>query len=96
MSERDPTSYNLPERTCLSPEQIDNVGRALLTLMREMAVLQDRVMVLEELLAQADVVAPGAVDSFQPSEEFRERSAEAMRPMIDAVLASLQGSDGDS
>lgn len=96
MSEADPTSFNLPQVECLRPDQIDNVGRALLTLMREVAVLQDRTMVLEELLDQAGVIASEAVDTYQPSEAFQHRSEAATGRMIASVLAALQGTDGDS
>ena len=96
MSEIDPKSFNLPDRECLRPEQIDNVARALITLMREVAVLQDRTLVLEELLTAQGVVAPEAVDTSQPSEAFQERSQAAMGRMVQSVLAALQGADGVS
>lgn len=90
----EPKSFNLPDVSCLGPEQIDNLGRALLSLTRELAVMSDRVLVLEELLAKQGAIAEGAVDSFQPDEAFTARSEEAMGKIISCVLASLHGADG--
>lgn len=94
MSEVDPRSFNLPDQQCLKPDQIDNVGRALLTLSREVAVLTDRVMVLEELLDRNGMVASEAIDTFQPDDAFAARSQEALGRLVQNVLASLQGADG--
>jgi hypothetical protein len=93
-SQTDPKSFNLPEVDCLGPDQIDNLGRALLSLTRELAVMTDRVLVLEELLTKQGALVEGAVDSFQPDEAFTARSEEAMGKIISCVLASLHGADG--
>lgn len=90
----DPKSFNLPDVECLGPEHIDNLGRAVLTLTRELAVMSDRVLVLEELLANQGAIAEGAVDTFQPDEAFIARSEEAMGKITSCVLASLYGADG--
>ena len=59
MSKIDPRSFNTPKSEIFSAEQIDNVARAVLTLTREIAVLNDRVMVLEEVLGQKGIDVPG-------------------------------------
>jgi hypothetical protein len=43
----DPRSYNTPELKALLPEQIDNLGRAVISLTREICVLTDRLAVTE-------------------------------------------------
>ena len=50
----------------LRPEQIDDLGNALLLLARELWVVKDRQRVLEALLAENGIVAPGAVADHQP------------------------------
>lgn len=90
-AERDPRDFNLPDGDYLKPEQIDNVGRALISLMREVAVLSDRVLVLEELLERGDTVTHEAVDSFVPDEAFTERSQAAMGVITNEVLTQLRG-----
>ena len=92
----DPKSFNLPEGALLSEAQIDNLGRALITLTREVCVLNDRVQVMETLLDQQGVVATEAVDTFQPDEAFQSHSEEAMGTIIGNVMAALQGADGNT
>jgi len=90
----DPKSFNLPDQEYLRPEQLDNLGRALITLTREVVVLTDRVLVLEEVLGQQGELAKDAVDTYQPDEAFQARSDEAIGRIVSNVLASLQGADG--
>ncbi len=51
----------------LNPAQIDDVANALLVMARELWIAKDRQRVLEALLTQAGVIAPGAVADHQPS-----------------------------
>lgn len=92
----DPKSFNLPEGALLSEAQIDNLGRALITLTREMCVLNDRVQVMETLLDRQGVVLSDAIDTFQPDEAFQERSEATMGAIIGNVMAALQGTDGNT
>ena len=96
MTNSDPKSYNLPSGKILSEAQIDNLGRALITLMREVVVLNDRVQVMETLLDQQGVVASEAIDAFQPDDAFKTSSEAAMSKIVSSVMASLQGADGDT
>ena len=95
MSAIDPKSFNTPATEILKADHIDNVARAVLTLTREVAVLNDRVLVLEELLEQQGVVASEAIDTYQPSEAFQARADKSMQAITSAVIAALQGSDGE-
>lgn len=90
----DPKSFNLPEGTLLGEAQLDNVGRALITLMREVVVLNDRVQVMETLLDQNGIVASEAIDTFQPDETYQTKSEAAMSAIVGNVMAALQGADG--
>ncbi len=69
----------------LRPEQIDDLGNALLLLARELWVVKDRQRVLEALLEANGVVVPGAVADHQPEGALaaalsaeRERFASAL------------------
>lgn len=94
MNAADPRSFNLPDVACLRPEQIDNLGRAIFSLAREVAVLTDRVLVLETLLEKSGTLGADAVDTFQPDDAFSARSERAVGRIVQSVLASMQGSDG--
>ena len=93
MSHPDPTSFNTPQYDCLTPGQIDNLGRALVSLLREVTVLNDRVMVLEAVLEQNGVTTAEAIDTFQPDAAFEARSKEAMARIITPVIDSMRGAD---
>ena len=94
MSAIDPKSFNTPVAEILKTGHIDNVARAVLTLTKEVAVLNDRVMVLEELLEQNGVVLREAIDTYQPSEEFQARADKALQAIAGNIIAALQGADG--
>ena len=95
MSAVDPKSFNTPATEILKEANIDQVARAVLTLMREVVVLNDRVMVLEEMLEQKGVVASELIDTYQPSEAFQARADKSMQAITGAVIAALQGAEGD-
>lgn len=84
----------MPQSDILGPDNIDNIARAVLTLTREVAVLHDRVMVLEEVLEENGIVAREMIDTYQPSEEFQARADAAMQILTRNVIAALQGTDG--
>ena len=89
----DPTSFNLPEIDCLQPSQIDNVARALIALLREHAVLQDRLLVLEDILTQNGLISDAQVDAHQPSKLCVEKSRASMASATASVIRSLEGTE---
>ena len=73
----------------LAPDQIDDVANALLVLARELWVLKDRQRVLEALLAENGLVAPGAVRDHQPGPALAaELEIERIR-YTNALMAAL-------
>jgi hypothetical protein len=74
---------------------VDNLARALLSLTREVAVLADRVLVLETLLERAGVLPSQAVDTFQPDATFQQRVDAMVAAISGGVIAALQGADRD-
>jgi len=95
MRPSDPRDYNTPEGQIMGEAHVDNLARAVLTLTREVAVLTDRVMVLETLLEQQGVVTSEAVDTYQPDEAFQKRADAAVAAISGGVIAALQGADKD-
>ena len=84
----------MPQSDIFGPDNIDNIARAVLTLTREVAVLHDRVMVLEEVLEENGIVVREMIDTYQPSEEFQARADAAIQILTRNVIAALQGTDG--
>ncbi|MEM6908762.1 MAG: hypothetical protein AAF494_08785 [Pseudomonadota bacterium] len=91
----DPSAFNTPAGQIFDASHIDNLARAILSLTREVAVLNDRVMVLETLLEEQGVVTSEAVDTYQPDEAFQKRADAAVAEITRGVIASLQGTDKD-
>jgi len=87
MSARDP-------QISLTPEDIDRLGQAFLSLTREVWVLKDRLRVLEAVLRDAGLLVPGAVDSYQPDPELEDMLCEERRRLIEQVLGPLGAGDG--
>jgi hypothetical protein len=77
----------------LRPEDIDRLGQALITLTKELWVVKDRVRVLETVLADAGVVTPDAVDTFQPDEALQEVLDKDRAQLIEQVLGALERND---
>lgn len=89
----DPTHFNIPEIDCLKPSQIDNVGRALITLLRENAVLSDRLHVLEDILIEKGLLTVSQIDTHQPSDACIDASRKSMATMAGHVIRALEGTD---
>jgi hypothetical protein len=92
---RDPRDYNTPGGQIMGEAHIDNLARAVLTLTREVAVLTDRVLVLETLLEAKGVVTSEAIDTYQPDDAFQQRANAAVAAISGAVIAALHGTDSD-
>jgi hypothetical protein len=76
-------------RRSLGPDQLDQLGEALLALTGEVWILADRLAVLEAVLAEHGINATQAIDRFVPTPEM-EKALDAKRDkLIGAVLAAL-------
>lgn len=89
-----PAAFNLPDIQALQPAQIDNVARACITLAREVAVLTDRVMVLEAVLDAAGIPVCDAVERHQPDPALQARIDGRIAEMLAQVVSALHGADG--
>lgn len=87
----DPTSFNFPPSDALKPEKMDDMGRALISLTREICVLTDRQAVLEKLLEDAGLIGSDAIDSFQPGAELQAKIDARTSAVVKSVVNELLG-----
>ena len=73
----------------LRPEDLDRLGQALLTLTKELWVVKDRVRILEEVLADANVIVPEAVDRYTPNAELQQQLEQERGELINQLLDTL-------
>ena len=87
----DPVSYNFPQVSALGPDKIDNLGRALFSLARELCVLTDRQLVLEKLLEDAGVVAGDTIEHYEPDKTVQAKIDKKMAAIVQSVMGELVG-----
>ena len=85
----DPRSYNTPDLKALLPEQIDNLGRAIISLTREVCVLTDRLAVTEAVLAARGIDIAEAVEKHQPDAPLQGRIDAQVSRIIGDMLGAL-------
>ncbi|MDP6437045.1 MAG: hypothetical protein QF790_09720 [Gammaproteobacteria bacterium] len=73
----------------LRADDLDSLGKALITLAKELWVTKDRQKILEAALAEAGVMAPDAVDRYQPDEDLNSRLESERAEFIEQVLGAL-------
>ena len=76
----------------LNPEDVDNLGQAILSLTEELWVLKDRQRVLEATLEKAGVVDKGAVDQHQPDQTLTDLLQQERQQLVENVLSALRKS----
>ncbi|MFK7958643.1 MAG: hypothetical protein AB8B96_21300 [Lysobacterales bacterium] len=78
---------DLPDRTYLSTKELDAIARTQTEMLSELWILRDRVLVLEHLLEQANILPPAAIDDFEPPAELMEK----LKADRDAVVSRVAG-----
>ena len=73
----------------LRADDLDSLGKTLITIAKELWVTKDRQKVLEAALAEAGVMAPDAVDRYQPDDELDGRLKSERAEFIEQVLGAL-------
>lgn len=86
MSKNRPTDP--PARQFLGPDQIDNLGKALLVLTRELWVVKDRVAIMEKVMEKHGIPA-SEINDYQPDEAFEAELKAQRQHLIDTVLSAL-------
>ncbi len=76
-------------RRMLTVDQLDDVAEAVIMLAREIHVLTDRVLVLEEVLTSAGVDV-SAVDTHQPSAETQAKIDGRCEQMMVNIMRALR------
>lgn len=70
----------------LGAEDVPALGKALISLAREVWVLNDRLMVLEDLLTESKILAPDALDTHQPSQERQTEIDRKSREFLERIV----------
>ena len=78
-------------RAALKPEDIDKLGAALLTLAKELWVVKDRQMLLEEVLKRHDLDVGAEIDRLKPDGVLEARLAAERETLVKKVLAEITG-----
>ncbi len=78
---------SLPNLRC---EDIDQLGKALLTLAKELWVLKDRQAILEAALQEAGITSSELLDRYNPDEALLEKLAQERAAMIGELLSALE------
>jgi hypothetical protein len=75
----------------LRNDDIDRLGKALLTLARELWVVKDRQKVLEAVLEEKGVAVAELLENYEPDAELAELLAKDRAAFIERLLKSLEG-----
>ena len=89
MSDPGARSRTMGLEPVLHAAQLDDLGRALLLLARELWVTKDRLAVLEQVLGGHGLNVEDAVRDFQPDGAFATRLASERRDFAAALMAAL-------
>jgi hypothetical protein len=73
----------------LKPEQLDDLGRAVLWLARELWVTRDRLAVIEAVLDARGLDVSAAVADFQPDAALAARLSAERRALVEGLIATL-------
>ena len=82
-------SRGVGQAQALAPHQIDDVANALLVLARELWVVKDRQRVLEALLAEHGIIAPGVIADHQPGPALTTELATERTRYTQALMTAL-------
>jgi hypothetical protein len=74
----------------LTTDDIDNLGQAILTLTEELWIMKDRQKILEAALSDAGIIAPQALDRFEPDGELAESLRADRQQLVERVLSVLR------
>lgn len=77
----------LPDRSYLSTRELDAITRTQTEMLSELWILRDRVLVLEHLLEQANILPPEAIDNLDPPPQLTEK----LNQDRDALVARVAG-----
>ena len=88
---KDPKSFNNPGRPSLVSKDVSSVGNAVLTLTNELWVMQDRLAVMEAVLAEKGFDISNEIERYQPSDEMQKKLDQQGQKLAERILKALSG-----
>jgi len=89
-----PSTKQPLKRKALRPEDIDKVGRAILTLAQELWTVKDRQRVMEAVLKKHNIDIGEEIDTYQPDAELEAELADARSALVRKIVLDLTGEYG--
>lgn len=86
-----PKDFNKPNRQILGADQLDDMGLALISLTREVAVLNDRVILMEHVLEKKGIDVAGELEQLEPDAALQKRLDEATQKIVSSIVNTLAG-----
>lgn len=87
--EKDPVSFNSPNRKTLTDADVASLGQAVLTLTRELWVITDRMHVMEAVLAKHGLDISDEISKYEPDSVLSEKLQKDGVALIERVVSSL-------
>lgn len=87
--EKNPTSFNTPDRETLTNADVASLGQAVLTLTKELWVVTDRMHIMEAVLAKHGLDISKEINEFKPDSVMSENLQRDGTALIERVLSSL-------
>lgn len=78
-----------PQRNLLAPNQVDDLGQAILALTRELWVLTDRVHTLEAVIEKHGIPVHDEIEAYQPNEDETAMRLDHSKRILQSVLGAL-------
>ena len=85
----------MKNKRLLEPQDVDQLGQALVTLTQELWVLKDRQRILEAMLEDAGLLDRAKLETREPDTALAEELDEQRRALIDNVLGALSAPSAD-
>ena len=77
----------------LQSQDLDRLGKAVITLAKELWVMKDRQRVLEAALADKGIVTSDLLDGWEPDDALQAALEHDRAALIDSLLKALERSD---
>lgn len=89
-----PATKKPRKRQALRPEDIDNVGQAILTLAQELWAVKDRQAVTEAVLKARGIDISEEVDTYTPVAELDAKLTADRQALVNKIVMDLTGEYG--
>ena len=89
-----PATKKPRKRQALRPEDIDNVGQAILTLAQELGAVKDRQAVTEAVLKARGIDISEDVDTYAPDAELDAKLTADRQALVSKIVMDLTGEYG--